>query len=124
MFFLSTDDLKVSTEQEYIQIIKDFLEYYPLSKLENYFGYLKLKSGFSADTNSNDFVIKGTLIKHANILKRYLFSVHQKYPPQLKIEYFKWSISKKLNYPIQINKENYRNTLCHIPSFLMFPPVK
>ena len=57
MFLLSTDDLKASTEQEYSQIIKDFHEYSPLSKLENYFGYLKLKSGFSADTNSNDFVI-------------------------------------------------------------------
>ena len=59
MFLLSTDDLKASTEQEYSQIIKDFLEYSYLSKLEDYFGYLKLKSGFSADTNSNDFVIIG-----------------------------------------------------------------
>ena len=106
MFLLSTDDLKASIKLEYSQIIKDFLEYSPLSKLEDYFGYLKLKSGFSADTNSNDFFIKETLIKQANILQRYLFSVHQKYPPRLKIEYFKRPNSRNLNYPMKINKIN------------------
>ena len=94
MFLLFTNDLKISTEQEYNQIIKDFIEYSSLSKLEDYFCYLKLKFGFSADTNNNDFVIKATLIKHANILKRYLFSVHQKYPQPLKIEYFKNQIQE------------------------------
>ena len=38
-------------------------------------------------------------------LKDILFSVHQKYPPTFKIEYFKRLNSKNLNYPMKIIKE-------------------
>ena len=38
-------------------------------------------------------------------LKDILFSVHQKYPPTFKIEYFKRQNSRNLNYPMKIIKE-------------------
>ena len=49
------------------------------------------------------------ILKHSNILKRYLYSVNQQYPYLLKIEYFKIPNSRNFNYPMNINKENYLN---------------
>ena len=79
-FLQSTDSIKSRTSQEYNQIINDFIQFSPESKLDDYFNYLKFKSGCSFDTNKENFIVWGTLIKHANNIKRYLFSVHNQYP--------------------------------------------
>ena len=104
VFLQSTDSIKSSTSQEYNQIINDFIQFSPESKLDDYFNYLKFKSGCSFDTSKENFIVWGTLIKHVNIIKRYLFSVHNQYPPSLKFEYFQKPESRYASSHLKTNR--------------------
>ena len=84
---------------DYAQIIADFVKFSPESKIEDYIDYLKFKSGFPEDEDPTRFYIKGTMIKYANLLRRYLHTLHHIEVPEVRIEYFK----KPKNKPIKDN---------------------
>ena len=73
----SMSNIKYNTMLDYAQVISDFVNFFPESKIEDYVNYLKFKSGCPTLNNNGDFVVKGTVVKYANIIRRYLFSLYQ-----------------------------------------------
>ena len=103
-FYSSVKHVKYNTLLDYSQIISDFVQFSPESKIEDYFDYLKFKSGASSSISIDDFVVTGTLIKYANIVKRYLISIHHKNVPNLKFEYFKSPKKRNINQTPKITR--------------------
>ena len=69
---------------DYIQIISDFISFLPKCEIDDYIKYLKFKYKLTGDESLDSFVVKGTYVKHANILRRFLFFIHHKDIPNVK----------------------------------------
>ena len=88
--FLSTKvDLNFTSKIQYTQIIAEFLDFSPDCEIDDYLNFLKFKSSTLGIPKLNEFVIEGTLIKYSNVLKQYIYYVHQKEVAQVKTVYYK-----------------------------------
>ena len=67
---------------------------------------MKFKSGCPTLNNNEDFVVKGTVVKYANIIRRYLFSLYQMDIPKVKIYYFRKSKQTKIHLIPKLTKED------------------
>ena len=97
---------KYDTMLDYAQVISDFVKFSPESKIEDYVNYLKFKSGCPTLNNNKDFVVKGTVVKYANIIRRYLFSLYQIDIPKVKINYFRKPKQRKIDPIPKLTKED------------------
>ena len=88
--FLSTKtDLNFTSKIQYAKTITKFLEFSPECDIDDYLGFMKFKPPSFGFPKLNEFVIEETLIKYSNILKQYIFYVHQKEVVQIKTVYHK-----------------------------------
>ena len=85
-FIKTLPPLKLNTMINYIQIISNFMSFSPKCEIDDYIKYLKFKSKLTGDESLDDFVVKGTYVKHANILRRFLIFIHHKDIPKVKLE--------------------------------------
>ena len=97
--------LKYNTLTDYTQILKDFLKFSPKGDVNDYERYLKFKSGLDINTNSDNFVVKGTLIKHANVIKRFLEKLHNHKVSKVNIQYYKIPDRVNVNFYPKITRE-------------------
>ena len=86
-FFSTLPDINFTTKIQYAQIINELLNFSSDCDLNEYFSFLKFKSGISDTNDSKEFVIEGTLIKYSHVLKRYLHHIHNKEVVPVKINY-------------------------------------
>ena len=113
-FIKTLAPLKLNTMIDYIQIINDFIEFSPQWDSEDYIKYLKHRTGLTGMKSLDGFVVKGTYIKHANIIRRFLIYLNHEDVPKVKIEYYK--IPKRVDvnfYPKTTTQEifSYYQTL-------------
>ena len=102
----SMSNIKYDTMLDYAQVISDLVKFSPESKIEDYVNYLKFKSGCPTLNNNEDFVVKGTVVKYANIIRRYLFSLYQMDIPKVKIDYFRKPKQRKIDPIPKLTKED------------------
>ena len=67
---------------------------------------MKFKYGYATLDNNEDFIVKRTVIKYANIIIKYLFSLYQTEILKVKIEYFKKPKQIKDDLIQKITKED------------------
>ena len=103
-FIHSVNTNRDNTLIDYTQVVADFVSYSPESKIEDYFEYLKFKSGCSPDVSKENFIVQGTIIKYANIIRRYLVHLHHKDVPNLNVEYFKKPKSRPKDSTLKISR--------------------
>ena len=104
-----SNSLKLNTLTDYTRVLGDFLKFSPKCDIKDYERFLKFKYGFDPNQHSDDFVVKGTIIKYANVLKRFLEKIHNQKVHKVKIEYYK--IPDHVNvypYPKISREEIYR----------------
>ena len=88
--YLSTlNHLQQSTLTDYAQTIVKFLCYSPNCRLEYFENYLKFKSCVSKVDHNEELKIKGNLIKHYTVVKKYLEYVHNQEIASHKVEHYK-----------------------------------
>ena len=88
--YLSTlNHLQQSTLTDYAQTIVKFLCYSPNCCLEDFENYLKFKSCVSKVDHNEELKIKGNLIKHYTVVKKYLEFVRNQEIASHKVEHYK-----------------------------------
>ena len=65
------------------------MSFSPKCEIDDCIKYLKFKSKPTGDESLDDFIVKGTYVKHANILRRFLIFIHHKDIPKVKLEYYR-----------------------------------
>ena len=97
--------LKLNTLTDYTYILRDFIKFSPKLDPKDYQKYLKFKSGLNPNWDEEDFVVKGTLIKHANVLKRFLEKLHNQKLQNVSIEYYKTPKRLDFNFNPKVTRE-------------------
>ena len=110
-FIKTLPTLKLNTMINYIQIISNFMSFSPKCEIDDYIKYLKLKSKLTWDESLDDFDVKGTNVKHANILRRFLIFNHHKDIPKVKLEYYKTPKRVDINPYPKLSRKKYISTI-------------
>ena len=71
-FIQNLYSLKLNTIVDYTRIIHAYIEFSPQCKIQDYIEYLKFKTGNTKEESRDGFTVKGSFIKHANIIRRFL----------------------------------------------------
>ena len=87
------------------------MSFSPKYEIDDYIKYLKFKSKLIRDESLEDFVVKGTYVKHANILSRFSIFIHHKDIPKVKLEYCKTPKRVDINPYPKLPKKKYINTI-------------
>ena len=116
--YLSTlNHLQQSTLTDYAQTIVKFLCFSPNCRLEDFENYLKFKSCVSKVDHNEELKIKGNLIKHYTIVKKYLEFVHNQEIASHKVEHYKKPEDVEVYpYPLLTKEEvfwNYQQLIKH-----------
>ena len=101
MSYLSTQKkLSHNTFAEYIHVISDYLKFSPDCEIGDYDRYLRTLARQKEEANNEKLIIKGSQIKHARLLKKYLHYVYGKETTPVEIEYYKKPLNVEINpYP-------------------------
>ena len=87
------------------------MSFSPKCEIDDYIKYLKLKSKLTWDESLDDFVVKGTNVKHVNILRRFLIFIHHKDIPKVKLEYYKTPRRVDINPYPKLPRKKYISTI-------------
>ena len=105
--YLSTlNHLQQSTMTDYAQTIIKFLCFSPNCHLEDFENYLKFKSCVSKADHNKELKIKGNLIKHCTIVKKYLEVLHSQEITSHKVEHYKIRRCRSLSLSIAYKKKS------------------
>ena len=109
-YLSSLNHLQQSTLIDYAQTIVNFLSFSPDCRIEDFEGYLKFKSRYSNSLKNEEFKIKGTLIKHYTIVKKYLEYTHNQKIDSLRVDHYKKPANVEVYpYPLLTKEEVFKN---------------
>ena len=88
--YLSTQKkLSYTTYVEYANVIASYLKFSPNCEIGDYERYLRTLLRQKVEDYDHKLVVKGTLIKHARVIKDYLHYVYREEPISFEVEHYK-----------------------------------